>query len=62
MRGRRIASFFWIESLVVDLAAREMLFDLDNNIQQLTPALGADAQDVLPLAKLYHNLVRRWSR
>lgn len=59
-RGKRVASFFWIQSLVRDDAAREMLFDLDQSIQTLTADRGGDDGEVLRLTRLYHNLVRRW--
>ena len=60
-RGARIASFFWIESLVRDDAARTLLFDLDRAIQGLTPALRADDPQLLSLTGVYHNLLRRWA-
>jgi PKHD-type hydroxylase len=59
-RGRRLASFFWIQSLVRDDAQRSMLFDLDNAIQRLNQA-GADALARRSLVGLYHNLMRQWS-
>src|SRR6185369_11211794 len=34
-RGARVASFFWVQSLVRDDAQRALLHDLDNAIQQL---------------------------
>lgn len=58
-RGARIASFFWIQSLVRDDGQRRLLFDLDQSIQQLT----ADHPEHPTLVKLtatYHNLLRRW--
>ena len=36
-RGTRIASFFWVQSLVRDDAQRALLFDLDMAIVRLTP-------------------------
>ena len=59
-RGARVASFFWIQSLVRDDAQRTLLFDLDSAIQRL----GRDMPDhasVLPLTGVYHNLLRRWA-
>ena len=59
-RGARIASFFWIQSLVRDDAERTLLFDLDTAIQRLS----ADAPDhpaAVQLTGVYHNLVRRWA-
>jgi PKHD-type hydroxylase len=60
-RGARVASFFWIESLVGDDAERTLLFDLDQTIQKLTPALAADQENLLRLTGIYHNLLRRWA-
>lgn len=60
-RGARVASFFWIESLVGDDAERSLLFDLDQAIQKLTPGLGADEHNLIRLSGIYHNLLRRWA-
>ena len=59
-RGARLASFFWIQSLVRDAESRRMLFELDTSIQKLTQD-GADDDAVLQLTCIYHNLLRRWS-
>jgi PKHD-type hydroxylase len=59
-RGARIASFFWVQSMVRDDAQRRMLLELDTAIQTLTQA-GADAAAVLQLTGVYHNLLRLWS-
>ena len=59
--GARVASFFWIESLVGDDAERAMLFDLDQTIQALTPALPTADRKLLKLTGIYHNLLRRWA-
>lgn len=59
--GARVASFFWIESLVGDEGERALLFDLDQAIQQLTPALPGDDARLLKLTNVYHNLLRRWA-
>jgi PKHD-type hydroxylase len=59
-RGVRIASFFWIESLVRDDRQRRMLLELDTSIQKLTQD-GADQDAVLQLTGVYHNLLRLWS-
>ena len=59
-RGTRLASFFWIQSMVRDDTQRTMLFELDNAIQ----ALGRDVPQhpsVVKLAGLYHNLLRLWA-
>jgi PKHD-type hydroxylase len=60
-RGVRIASFFWIQSLVADDGARSLLFDLDRAIQGITPAVAADDANLLALTGVYHNLLRRWA-
>jgi PKHD-type hydroxylase len=59
-RGARIASFFWLQSMVRDDGERTLLFDLDTAIQRL----GADAPDhpaTVQLTSVYHNLLRRWA-
>ncbi len=61
-RGKRYASFFWIESLVQDDAARSSLFDLDQAIQHLTVKLGSQDADLLALTNVYHNVLRQWAR
>ncbi|MGH8617301.1 MAG: Fe2+-dependent dioxygenase [Burkholderiales bacterium] len=59
-RGARIASFFWIESMVRDDGQRRLLFDLDMSILALREAHG-DTADIVRLTGCYHNLVRRWA-
>ena len=61
-RGVRVASFFWIQSMVHDAQARSMIFDLDQSIQGLVARLGVDDQEVVRLTGLYHNLIRHWAR
>jgi PKHD-type hydroxylase len=60
-RGARIASIFWIESLVGDEGERALLFDLDQAIQQLTPLVPAGNAHLLELTGVHHNLLRRWA-
>jgi len=59
-RGARLASFFWVESLVGPEAQRRTLFELDSAIQQLTADHPGHAS-VAQLTGLYHNLLRQWS-
>ncbi len=59
-RGVRLASFFWIESMVRDDGQRRLLFDLDTAIQQLAGAL-PDNPAVAQLLNVYHNLLRHWA-
>lgn len=58
-RGARVASVFWIQSMVKDDAERGMLFDLDRSISEMAQA-SPDSPAVLRLTALYHNLVRKW--
>ncbi|MEP6502904.1 MAG: Fe2+-dependent dioxygenase [Betaproteobacteria bacterium] len=58
--GARVASFFWVQSLVRDDWQRHMLFDLDQNIQALREQVG-DNEAVVGLTGHYHNLLRQWS-
>ncbi|CAN7283578.1 Fe2+-dependent dioxygenase [Brevundimonas sp. LjRoot202] len=60
-RGRRVASFFWIQSLVRDDADRETLFRLDVAIQRVNAEKGPKDPAVLELTAVYHNLLRRWT-
>lgn len=57
--GSRVASFFWIQSMVKEDAERTMLFDLDRSIIEMAQT-APDSPTVLRLTALYHNLVRRW--
>lgn len=60
-RGTRYAAFFWTQSVVRDEGERSVLYDLDQSVQQLTRALGTEHPEVLRLAGIYHNLLRRWA-
>jgi PKHD-type hydroxylase len=59
-RGTRLASFFWVQSMVRDDTRRRLLFELDTSIQTLTRT-GADTDAVLTLTSTYHNLLRLWA-
>ena len=59
-RGVRLASFFWVQSLVRDAGQRALLFDLDMAIVELNKTL-ADSPALVMLTGVYHNLLRRWS-
>ena len=56
--GTRLASFFWVQSLVPNAETRAILFDLDQAIQALRGAGGADKDAVLRLTGVYNNLLR----
>ncbi|MBD0439776.1 Fe2+-dependent dioxygenase [Acinetobacter baumannii] len=59
--GCRIASFFWVQSMVRDDAERHMLFNLDQTVQNLRMQLGDNHSEVIKLTNLYHNLMRKWA-
>ena len=60
-RGSRLASFFWIQSMVRDDGARRLLFDLDSAIQRVAADRGQDDPAIIQLTGVYHNLLRRWA-
>ncbi|MDN4631953.1 Fe2+-dependent dioxygenase [Sphingomonas sp. PsM26] len=60
-RGTRVASFFWIQSMVRDDSARAMLFEQDTAIQSIAARLGSDDPEIVRLTGVYHNLLRRWA-
>jgi PKHD-type hydroxylase len=59
-RGERLASVFWVQSLIRDDERRAQLFELDGTIQRLTQA-GADADSLVRLTAHYHGLLKAWS-
>jgi PKHD-type hydroxylase len=59
--GARIASFFWVQSLVKDDSERSLLFDLDRAIMELGQTVSSDSPAMLRLTASYHNLVRKWT-
>ena len=59
--GTRVASFFWIQSMVRDDGARRTLFELDQAVQRLAGQLGQGDRSVVELTGVYHNLLRRWA-
>ncbi|WP_137973989.1 Fe2+-dependent dioxygenase [Pseudomonas sp. F(2018)] len=60
-QGKRLCAFFWLQSMVRDAEQRRLLFELDQNIQQLSRELNKDHASLLQLRGLYSNLVRRWA-
>jgi PKHD-type hydroxylase len=59
-RGARLASFFWIQSMVRGDAERTLLFDLDQAIQRIASE-NPEHPSALSLTNVYHNLLRRWA-
>jgi len=60
-RGARVASFFWIQSMVRDDAKRTLLLQMDLDIQMLARELGAGHARIVSLTGAYHNLLRMWA-
>ena len=58
-RGTRVCSFFWTQSMVRSDFQRNMLYELDANIQSLRAKFG-DCEEVVGLTGHYHNLLRQW--
>jgi PKHD-type hydroxylase len=59
-RGERIASFFWVESMVRSDEQRRLLFDLDMNLLALRQRHG-ETTEATALTGTYHNLLRMWA-
>lgn len=59
-RGARVASFFWIQSMVRDDAQRTLLFDMDMSIIRLTRD-HPQHPGLVSLVGVYHNLLRMWA-
>ena len=60
-RGSRIASFFWIQSMVRDDGRRTLLLEMDAAIRTLATDLGDKNPSIVALTGTYHNLLRRWA-
>ncbi|OIR12319.1 PKHD-type hydroxylase [mine drainage metagenome] len=59
-RGARLASFFWVQSMIRDDVQRTLLFDMDAAIVTLRQQMG-DTAPVIRLTGNYHNLIRMWA-
>ncbi|NOK38241.1 Fe2+-dependent dioxygenase [Corallococcus exercitus] len=59
-RGVRLASFFWVQSMIRDAGQRSLLFDMDTSIMQLTREVPRSPALVM-LTGVYHNLLRQWA-
>jgi PKHD-type hydroxylase len=59
-RGARVASFFWVQSMVREPERRRLLFDMDMAILGLRTQYGEIAAAVA-LTGTYHNLLRMWA-
>jgi PKHD-type hydroxylase len=59
-RGVRLASFFWVQSMIREVSQRALLFDLDTAIMQLNQEVPKSPSLVM-LTGVYHNLLRQWA-
>jgi PKHD-type hydroxylase len=59
-RGRRVSSFFWIQSMIRSDAQRTLLFDLDRATQRVNRDMPQNPAAV-ELTGIYHNLLRQWA-
>jgi len=59
-RGQRLASFFWIESMVRSDEQRRLLYDMDMSLMKLRQQHG-ETEAAVHLTGTYHNLLRMWA-
>ncbi|MEG1203266.1 MAG: Fe2+-dependent dioxygenase [Comamonas sp.] len=60
-KGARVASFFWVESMVRATEQRQMLFDMDMQLLRLRKEVGEQHPAIIGLTGTYHNLLRLWA-
>ena len=60
-RGARLASFFWIESMVRSTEQRLLLWNMDMDLLRLRSRVGDTDPAVVGLTGTYHNLLRMWA-
>ncbi len=63
-RGERIASFFWVESLIASNEQRQLLYELDMGIYGLrsNSSSSGESAETVRLTGVYHNLLRMWAQ
>ena len=59
-RGVRLASFFWIESMVRSDEQRRLLYEMDMSLMRLRAEHG-ESEATVQLTGTYHNLLRMWA-
>jgi PKHD-type hydroxylase len=59
-RGARVASFFWIQSMVRDEVQRSLLFELGTALKQFEQLAPQDPA-IVKLTGVYFNLFRMWT-
>lgn len=60
-RRTRVASFFWIESMVRSGEARRLLSEMDTHLMRLRTSVGETDPAVIGLTGKHHNLLRMWA-
>lgn len=60
-RGARVASFFWVQSMVRSDEQRSLLFEMDRALMHLRSTVGEMDPGVVALTGTYHNLLRLWA-
>jgi PKHD-type hydroxylase len=60
LSGIRLASFFWIESMIRETEKRRLLFEMDMAILELRQ-MQDNTTPIVTLTGCYHNLVRMWA-
>ena len=60
-RGERLASFFWIQSMVRSDEQRRLLYDMDQHLMRLRSQVGETDPAIVGLTGTYHNLLRLWA-
>lgn len=59
-RGTRLASFFWMQSMLRDDGHRRTMFQMDVAIRRLTQDV-PEHPALVQLTGVYHNLLREWA-
>ena len=59
-RGTRVASFFWMQSMLRDDGHRRTMFQMDVAIRRLTQDV-PEHPALVQLTGVYHNLLREWA-
>lgn len=60
-RGWRVASFFWLESMIRCDTQRGLLCEMDGHLMRLRQTVGETDPAVIGLTGTYHNLLRLWA-
>ncbi len=60
-RGERLASFFWVQSMVRSDEQRRLLYNMDQHLMQLRQSVGENDPAIVGLTGTYHNLLRLWA-